>query len=315
VGSLRAAADVLVDQVEVDDEAPDWLDRDRVEDGILYGIGIQTGSSRQPEEDLYLAMHAARRAIVVWLEARGAGIARPGALLPPLRVDPEHVGFERLAYDEENDRWYALARLDIASEAAAVQAAVVELERRLAAAQLRVVDPGVEPDDRVQAALSILYSVETRQQYDALHHALTGEQISPPAGLDDASLLDRADDVLARHGMRVTVQGWSVPGLYEAVGTALGEVHIPIDEFGRGMVSVLILESDGFGPHNPYLELDGRVEVAIEGGDARTHATPFRVVSTGASLEEARFRAARSTNEEVERIVRETLQTIGGVQR
>lgn len=314
VAGLRSAAEILVDRVEVDDEAPDWLDRDRVEDGMLYGIGIEAGG-RQPAEDLYLAMHGARRAIVVWLEARGAGIAQPGALLPPVRIDPEHVAFERLAYDEKAHRWYALARLDIGAETAAVDAAVVELEHRLAAAQVRVVDPGVPEDDRLRAALSILYDLDRRHQYAAIRHALTGDQRTPPTGLDDESLRPRAAEVLSRHGVRVIVEGWSVPGLYEAVGGAMGEVHLPTDEFGRGLVSILVTESDGFGPGNPYLEIDGHVEVAIEGGDGRTYSTPFRVVSTGASLDEARFRAARAVNQEVGGIVRETLRTIGGARR
>jgi hypothetical protein len=312
VASLRAAAGVLVDRVEIDDEAPDWLDRDRVEEGVLYGIGIQPGG-RDPVEDLYLAMHGARRSIIVWLEARGAGSSGPNALLPPMRVDPDRVAFERLAYEKGANRWYALARLDIAGEAAAIEKEVVGLEQKLAAAQLALVDAGVEADDRIQAALTILYGLDRRRQYGTLHLALTGKELVPPTGLDDATLLERADDALARHAVRIIVQGWSVPGLYEAIASALGEVSIRTDEFGPGLVSVLVLESDGFGPGNPYLEVEGTVEVAVAGGDARTRTTPFRVVSTGISLDEARFRAARGINQEVRRIVRETLRDMAGV--
>ena len=120
-----------------------------------------------------------------------------------------------------------------------------------------------------------------------------------------------ADTTLSRHGVRVIVEGVDVPGLYESVRSAMGEVHLQSDEFGRGLIAIRIFESDGFGPGNPYLEVDGHVEMAIDGGDARTYSTPFHVVSSGVSADEARFRAARSINEEVVRIVRETLRTMG----
>lgn len=308
--SLRAASELLMDRVEVDDRAPDWINRDRVEDGVIYGIGIQSGS-RNPSDDLFLAMHAARRSIVVWLESRGAGAEGADGHSARLRVDPEHIQFERLAHDTRSNRWYALARLAIAGEVAQIQAAVTTLDRDLATWQSRVVDPGVADDARARAALAIIEGVDLRSQYDALHLALTGAELATPPGLEDATLEARANDLLAQHGVRVVMDGGFVPGLYEAVGAVLAEFHLRTDEFGRGLVAIQIHESRGFGDENPYLEIDGHVEVAIEGGDSPGRTTEFHAVSTGSTLDEARFRAAREIREEVSRILRDTLRSVG----
>jgi len=308
--SLRAASDLLMDRVEVDDKAPDWLDRDRVEEGVIYGVGIQSGG-RNKSEDLFLAMHSARRSIVVWLESRGAGAEGTEGHPARLRVDPEHIQFERLAHDTRSNRWYALARLAIDAEVAQIQAAVTKLERDLALLQSRVVDPGVADDARAQAALAIIEGVDLRSQYDALYLALTGSELVPPPGLEDAALESRANELLAQHGVRVVMDGGLVPGLYEAVGAVLAEFHLRTDEFGRGLIAIQIHESRGFGDENPYLEIDGHVEVAIEGGDSPGRSTEFHAVSTGSTLDEARFRAAREIREEVARIIRDTLRGIG----
>jgi hypothetical protein len=309
--SLRAGSELLLDEVEVDDHAPDWLARERVDQGIIYGIGIQTGSG-DDSEDLFLAMHAARRSIVVWLESRGAGAEGQNGHPARLRIDPERVQFERLARDTRSDRWYALARLEIASEVAQIEAAVQPLEAGLAALQQRIGDAGISDGARAQAALALVEGVDLRQQYNALYHALTGGELATPPGLEDATLLARANELLAQHGVRVAVDGGFVPGLFEAVTDVLAEFHLRTDEFGRGLVSVQIHESKGFGADNPYLEIDGFVEIAIEGGDEPGRSTPFHAVSTGATLDEARFRVAREIRAEVARIVRETLRAIGG---
>ncbi len=310
--SLRASSDHLLDRVEVADQPPDWLDRDRIDQGVIYGIGVQTGSQNDPE-DLYRAMNSARRSIVVWLVSRGAGAEGRNGRPARLRVDPERVQFERLARDTEADRWYALARLDIASELAQIQTALQPLEKNLIALQARVVDPEVGDAARMQAALAIIESIDLRQQYDALFHAITGRQLPVPAGLEDATLAASANELLSQHGVRVAVDGGFVPGLFEAVSGVLSEFHLRPDEFGRGLVSVQIHESKGFGVDNPYLEIEGFVEVAIDGGDVQGHSTPFRAVNTGATLDEARFRAAREIREDVAMIVREALRGLGGV--
>lgn len=312
VGDLRAAAEFLQDQVEVRDSRPDWIDRPRVDDGVIYGIGIEEGG-RDANQDLFLAMENARRSIVIWLEAQMASSNQPGDLLPPLAVDPDRIGLERLAHDTRADRWYALARLEIAPEAKRNAERVAAIETDLATAQGRVSDGSTESDDRVRAALAILFDVERRRKEQALHRVLTGQELPVPAGLEAAALVERADDLLSRHGVRVLVQGGPIPGLQQAVGSAVGEVHLQTDEFGRGLVSVQIVQSDSFGPGNPYLEVDGTVEVAIDGGDARTYSTPFRVVTTGVSADDARYRASRQVNAEVARIVRETLRNMARV--
>jgi len=136
---------------------------------------------------------------------------------------------------------------------------------------------------------------------------LDGQQTT---GLEDAVLQEYADNYLSEHGVRVLTEGMDVPGLEHTVASVLGEVHLPAQEFGYGLIAVRMRESHAFEPAVPYLEIDGRVEVAIEGGDARTYSTPFHVVSSGVDVEEARFRAARSIHAEVERIVRATLRAM-----
>ena len=311
VASLEAASDLLLDRVEVDDEPPDWLDQDRVAKGHIYGIGIQKGD-RRPNEDLYLAMHSARRTIVVWLESRGATADEPGSLLPPVRVDPERIDFERLARDKKANRWYALARLDVEREAGLIRAEVEKLEQRMKAAVERIDDDDAPPAVRTRAALGLRYDVYRRGQYDRLFYALTGEALEHDEDLDDAKLGALADEALGAHGVRIHIEGSDVHGLPEAIGVALGEVGLRTDEFGQGLVSVRLFESDAaFGPDNPYLEIEGTVETALLGGNEPPTTHSLRVVRTGASLEEARFGAAREINADVQQLVRESLREIG----
>jgi hypothetical protein len=307
--SLRGATELLLPRVETVRGAPDWVHRPRLDRGFVYGVGIQA-SRRSPDHSLYLAMSAARSAIVAWLEARGARAESPGSLNPPLAINDEVIGFERLAHDPASNRWYALARLDISANKAAVVAQVARLENALRRAQQRLGDASIEDDEHVRAALAILFGLDRRAQWAGAYHAFSAEPISVPQGLEDALLREQADDLLSTHGVRILVEGPDVPGLFGAISGAMGRVHIQSHEFGRGLVTVRIVESSGFGPGNPYLEVDGQVEVAIEGGDARSYTTPFHVVSSGIDIDEARFRAARSINQEVERIVSDTLRTL-----
>lgn len=312
VSSLRSASDILIEDVETDDGAPKWINHDRVVDGFVYGIGIQSGG-RNSAEDLFLAMHAARRTVVVWLESRGAGAGATtnSGHAAPLRIDPDHIDFERLAHNTKTDRWYALARLDIEREAASIEASASQIEQLMTVARMTVNDANAQDDARTRAALSLIYDIERRDQLDALYHAVTGQSLATGEGLSDDALRADADRELAQHGMRVIVDGPYVAGLHEAVSIAMGEMHLQPDEFGRGLVMVRLTESEGFGPGNPYLEIDGTVELSID-GEGRTQGMPFHVVSTGNSLEEARFRAARSINQDVAEIVRSSLRSVGG---
>jgi len=308
-GDLRSATELLLPRVETVKEAPDWVHRPRLDQGFVYGVGIHPGR-RSPDQSLYMAMNAARSAIVAWLEARGARAESPADLNPPLIIDDDVIDFERLAHDPRRNRWYALARLDVEANKAAIVTQVVRVENSLRRAQLKLMEPSIEDDDRIRAALALIYGVDRRAQWAGAYHAMSAEGLTVPAGLEEARLRDQADDVLSTHGVRIVVDGPDVPGLYGSVSSAIGRVHIRSDEFGRGMVAVRIVESSGYGPGNPYLEVDGQVEVAIDGGDSRTYTTPFRVVSSGIDLDEARFRAARSINQEVERILSDTLRSM-----
>jgi hypothetical protein len=187
---------------------------------------------------------------------------------------------------------------------------VTRLNVTLAKARVELVDDRQETDDQVRAALAIIYTLDRRQQYAARYHALTGDSIPDAQGLDDASLQNRADDFLDAHGVRILVEGAQVPGLYESVGAVLGAVHLRSDEFGKGVVTVRLAESNSFGAGYPYLQLDGHVEVAIEGGDARTYTEPIHIVSSGVDIDEARYRAGRTVNHEVSEIMRRTLMKL-----
>jgi hypothetical protein len=307
--SLRGASELLLPRVETVKGAPDWVHRPRLDQGFVYGVGIHPGR-RSPEQSLYMAMSAARSAVVAWLQARGARAESQHGLNPPLVIDDDVIDFERLAHDPQADRWYALARLDLAANEAAVVAQVAQLENALRRAQQKLLDASLEDDDRIRSALAIVFGLDRRNQWAAAYHAFSAQALRVPQGLDDATLQEQADDLLSAHGVRILVDGPDVPGLYGSVSSAMGRVHIRSDEFGPGLVTVRIVESSGFGPGNPYLEIDGQVEMAIEGGDARSYTTPFHVVSSGIDIDEARFRAARTINLEVERIVSDTLRTL-----
>jgi hypothetical protein len=313
VSSLRAAANILVADVETNEGPPKWLHREREVGGYIYGIGIQSGG-RGSAQDLHLAMHAARRTVVVWLESRGAGAGAPASLLPPMQLDPEQIDFERIARNTRNNRWYALARLDVARESAELRTAVADLEREITQARAELNDSSATSNERLRAALSIVYDVDRRKQLDAIYHALTHSNLTPPAGLEDTALLDTATGLLSSHGVRVVVEGRPVAGLHETVSSAIGEVQLRSDEFGRSLVTVRLIEGNEFEPSDPYLKIEGHVEWSIESGEGPSLGTPFHVVSTGDSLEEARFRAARTIHQEVARILRETLRTLGGTE-
>jgi len=306
VGSLRSAAEPMLAHVEKVDGAPQWVHRPRVQDDMIYGVGIQRAEGN-PDRDLYRVMRAARESVSSYLVARGGIAVTPRELHPPLRVDESTIEFERLAHDEKNGRWYALARLDTAVATAKLMKEVTQLNVKLATARLKLVDEDQETDDQVRAALAIIYTLDRRQQYAARQHALTGESIPEAQGLDDTSLQNRADDFLDAHGVRIVVEGEQIPGLYESVGGVLGAVHLRSDEFGHGVVTVSLAESNSFGAGYPYLQLDGQVEVAIEGGDARTYTEPIHIVSSGVDIDEARYRAGRTANQEVSEVVRRTL--------
>lgn len=309
VASLRSAAEPMLAHVETVDRAPEWVNRERRQEGMIYGVGIAREEGR-PDRDLYRAMREARESVSSYLVERGGIAVTPRGLYPPLPVDENAIGFERLAHDEKGRRWYALARLDVDAATRKLMKEVTQLNVRLASARVKLVDDSQETDDQVRAALAIIFALDRRQQYAARHNALTGEPLPDAQGLDDDSLQNRADDFLDAHGVRIVVEGDYIPGLHESIGGVLGSVHLRSDEFGRGVVTVRLSESNSFGAGYPYLQLDGHVEIAIEGGDARTFTEPIHIVSSGVDIDEARYRAGRSATHEVTEIVRRTLMKL-----
>jgi len=310
VSNLRLAAGPLMDHVEPTEEPPEWLNQERVEDGVLYGIGMQPEAT-SPEQDLYLAMLDARRSVIGWLEKRGARVEAPGGLVPPLAIDESGIGFERLAHDTENGRWYALARLDLRAETADAARQVEELNQRLAADHVAVIDDRTERGARMRAALSVLYSLDRRAQWMTLYERLGEQALATPEGLETTLLAERARDVLGQHTVRIVLEGRPVPGLYETVSGAIGEVYLRADDLGEGLVAVRLEESQSFSHGWPYLQVDGEVQISIAGPGARLRTIPLHVVSSGVDEDEARFRAAHDVNLEVLRILRQELAELG----
>jgi hypothetical protein len=310
VSNLRLAAGAMMAQVEVTKAPPEWLNQERIEDGVLYGIGVQ-GEQTSPEQDLYLAMVDARRSVLHWLEQRGARVEAPFDLVPPLVIDETGIGFERLAHDTEHDRWYALARLDLRAETASAARQVEELNQRLARDHAVVIDDRSERGNRMRSALAVLYSLDRRAQWLTLYERLSEQPLATPEGLETKALAERARDVLAQHRVRVVLEGADFPGLYETVVGAIGEVYLRADDFGEGLVAVRLGESNSFSQGWPYLQIDGEVQIAFEGPNARMQTVPLHVVTSGVDADEARFRAAHDVNAEVRRILRQELAELG----
>jgi len=240
-------------------------------------------------------------------------------LLPESAIDLSRVRFERLAHDTEQDRWYALAHLDLTEEAERLEAEVGGIERSLRGSLEDLTSTRVEYDDRVRAALSILYEVERRDLLRRRYVAVHDEVLEIPADLSDDLLRENADDLLSKHGVRVLVEGTSFDELDSkletSVASAIGEVHLKQSDSGFGLIRIHLSESWTYNRGYNYLELDGEIVMSIEGGDARSYTVPLRIVGIGVDAEEASFRATRDAGQEIGRIVRAALRemsTSGG---
>ncbi|MDG2050370.1 MAG: hypothetical protein P8M78_09430 [Myxococcota bacterium] len=310
VNGLRTASDILVNDVDTRSGPPKWLNHERVTQGYVYGIGTEDGG-RHDSEDLFRAMQAARRTIIDFLQLDTPNQETYGVDQPNSEsIDPNQIEFEHLAYDERARRWYALARLDIEQQSQDLETQASAVDERLKRLTETLEKPDAPDGAKLRAALAIAGSINQLKQIDALYTKLTGQKRASSEPVDEAHCLVLANAVLADHGVRIVVDGPQVAGLQEAINLVLGEAHLSTDEFGRGLITVHLHESNGFGPGNPYLEIDGSVEIALGGAGEQTYGSTFNVVSTGDSVEEARFRAARTINEEVSSIVRATLQSI-----
>ena len=310
VNGLRTASDILIHDLDARSGPPKWLNHERVTKGYVYGIGTEDGG-RNDSEDLFRAMQAARRTIIDFLELYAPpnnALTVSGQSLAT--IDINQIEFEHLAYDERARRWYALARLDIEQQSQDLETQASAADQRLKGLAATLENPDAPDGTKLRAALATADSLDQLKAIDALYTKLTGQTRTPSDAVDPARCTELANAVLADHGVRIVVDGPPVAGLQEAINLVLGEAHLSTDEFGRGLITVHLHESNGFGPGNPYLEIDGSVEVALGGAGEQTYGSTFNVVSTGDSVEEARFRAARTINEEVSSIVRATLQSI-----
>jgi hypothetical protein len=305
----------MVDKAEDANGPPDWALQPRLEDGFVFGLGMRR-SQDHPERDLYFAMRAARDSIAEWLAETEMPTPH---LVPPMPIDLSGVRVEKLAYDRKAERWYVLAHLDLQQEAERVAAEVAALEDALFRADKLVMNSDLEFDDRLRSALAILYDLERREQYRARYRVLAGGELEAPRDIDAATLQDHADDVLSSHGVRILVGGDATDALYvdleASVINAIGEVHIGRNLFGEGLISISLNESQQRRHGWIYVELAGEIQMNIEGGDARSHMVPLRVVDIGPDTETARARAIRHASQEVNQIVRENLLQIAGVQR
>lgn len=311
VGGLWSAAQLMLDQVEQTKGPPEWAMRSRSEEGFVFGLGVHRANHRpihRPEQDLYYAMRDAQNSIGDWLGKNEMPLPR---LVPALPFDLSGISFEKLAYDTQGEAWYVMAFLDLGEDSGRVAAEVAALEEALLRADERAEDANAEFDDRLRAALSILYNLERRDQQRAQYLVLAGKELETPSHIDVAMLQDHADDVLSEHGVRVLVDGDSSDGLYAdleaSVLSALGDVHIGQNVFGEGMISISLNESRSRRHGFDFLELGGEIEMNIEGGDARSYTVPLRIVGMGSNLDEARFRAIRLASQQVAQIVRATL--------
>ncbi|MCH2184877.1 hypothetical protein MK280_03295 [Myxococcota bacterium] len=310
VNGLRTASDILVRDVDTRSGPPKWLNHERVTQGYVYGIGTEEGG-RNDSEDLFRAMQAARRTIINFLELNAAqNNARMGNKQASVTIDVNQIEFEHLAYDERARRFYALARLDIEQQSQDLETQAGVVDQRLKGLAATLEDPDAPDGAKLRAALATSENLDRLKAIDALYTKLTGQTRARSEAVDPAHCTELANSVLADHGIRIVVDGPPVAGLQEAINLVLGEAHLSTDEFGRGLITVHLHESNGFSPGNPYLEIDGSVEIALGGAGEQTYGSTFNVVSTGDSVEEARFRASRTINEEVSSIVRSTLQSI-----
>ena len=310
VNGLRTASDLLVQQVDARKGPPKWLDHARVQNGYIYGIGMETGG-RDDSEALFRSMQAARRTILDFLDRREANTETKPTTDPiGIKIDPSRIEFEKLAFDTRDRRWYALARLDIEKQSQELEAEARKLSQRLNALHAKLVSPTDPSAGQWRAALGIAADFERLTRVEQLYAGLTGSPMEPIASREASQWVQAANQALAEHGIRIVVDGPPVAGLDQALNLVLGEFHLQTDEFGRGLITVHLHESKGFGPGNPYLEIDGSVEIALGGPGEVTDGANFNVVSTGDSLAEARFRAARLINEDVSEILRKTLESM-----
>lgn len=306
VSGLYSAATLLMPtHVESSARTPDWVYREREDDGYVYGVGIAR-QGRTSEESLYRAMISARRSVFDELRERGAYVTAPGGLVPTLTYGDGDIEFERLGRDTARGAWYALARFDLEKHAEAARAKVESIDALLVSALEVAGNREAGPGTQVSAALSILFEFDRRRQYATQYRLFSGEEAEP---IDSAALVGLARSMLSEHGVRVELDGATLAGVEESIESALGRVYLHSDEWGDALIRVRLSER-GTQAGSGYLTFEGEIRIALEGDEGRVRTRSLRVVQMGPDVDQARSRAAVQMSTDVGTIVREALRQI-----
>jgi hypothetical protein len=306
VTNLREAADLMVSQAEQIEGPPAWVSHTRDDGDAVYGVGTAR-AKRDPGQDLFSAMEGGRNVVIGWLAESGLETKAPLGFSSDLAQDRKRIEFVRVAYDTEGRTWYALAVLEKAREASEAAKRVADLDVMLLERKSVAVDPRTSESDRVRAALTLLHVVDERAQWNARQAYFGGAGTPPPQGLDGDSIVRLARSVLSEHGVRVVVEGASVPGLEPAIATVLGDFYMSVSEFGSGLVYVTLEESTSEAASMELLELDGIMQITLEGEAGRSISRPLRAVTTYDNLDAARARNARIIGEAAREATREAI--------
>ncbi len=270
---------------------PKWRDHPREKGDDIYGVGIVRGRGNR-DVDLYRVRAEAVRSVVDYLRGRGMRVEAPRGLVPPLDVEPRAVFFEKIAHDKRADVWYCLARLDRDAEAHHLKRQVKEENERLARAR-----KGLEakaPEERLAAALAVLFHLDRRAEYRAQYRALTGQELDVPRRLRAARLEAAAREALAAYGVRLALSGDPVPGLAEGLTAVLGKVSLPVREDGAGEIELAVRRRDQWAGGRPFVYLDGELRLHLEGPAGPSRMEPLHVKGSGVDLDEAQAKAAEA---------------------
>jgi hypothetical protein len=292
VSNLREAADHLVRNAEQIEGPPEWLNHERDDGESIYAIGTAR-ANRDEAQDLFAALEDGRNSVIGWLNESGLDPKSPLGYSGDLDQDRRKIQFADLVFDTQGRTWYVLAVLDKTQASTEAAAKMAGIEDMLDERKAIVLDPRTSEGDRVRTALSLLYLVDERAQWNARHAYFAGEPIPAAAGYDRDSMVRLARSVLSEHQVRVVVEGASLPGLEAAIESVLGEFYMSASEFGTGLVYVTLEETTSESAGMELLVLDGLMQLTLEGEAGRSVTSPLRAVTTYDNLDAARTRNAR----------------------
>lgn len=309
VTNLREAADHLVSKADQIEGPPSWMNHPRDTDVAIYAIGTAR-AKRDAAQDLFSAMENGRSVLITSLADSGLDSAPPLGFSSDLEQDPSRIQFEELAYDTNGHKWYVLAVLDRAGEAAEAKQQFDEIDQLLEARKAVTLEPRTSSGDRVRAALSLLHLVDERAQWNARYTFFDGEPLAVPQGLERGAIVRLARSVLQEHQVRVIVEGAPVPGLEDAIASVLGQFYIGVSEFGSGLVLVTLEETTSESAGMELLVLDGLMQMTLEGETGSAVSRPLRAVTTYDNLDAARARNARIIDTAAMDATREAIHTL-----